>query len=297
MKKTIFIVFVFCLSSCLKLDSNLYNNDNTISEYMLEAYTGEQDFILEPSYDIPQNLIYQFSLGSQAKDESAATTIQAIYIGDVNKINTDTVILYCHGNKWHMDFYWQRAKLLAHVGGKNHYGVLLFDYRGFGLSEGEPTEEGMYADADACLAWLKLKGMNTNRLIIYGFSLGSAAACELTSKPRALIPTKLILEAPFGSAAVMVQDASQLNMPAEYFTNLKIDNAEEIKNIQQPFLWIHGLNDNFLSYKTHGELVFKNYAGLYSEKYLVSGADHGEVPKKMGFEKYLEVIDKFIKRN
>jgi alpha/beta superfamily hydrolase len=297
MKKIALIVLLFGLGSCLKLDSNLYNNDNTIKEYLLDNYTGDQDFILDAAYNIPSSLIYQFSLASKTPEESSAFNIQAIYIGDLNRINTDTVILYCHGNKWHMDFYWQRAKLLANTGGKNRFGVLMFDYRGFGLSEGEPTEEGMYADTKACLAWLKSKGLSDERLVMYGFSLGSAPACELTANPEVLKPDRIILEAPFGSAEVMVQDASQLNMPAAYFTDLKIDNAEEIKKVQQPFLWLHGLNDLFLNYKTHGEVVYKNYKGIFSRKTMVEAADHGEVPEKMGFEAYSKKLEAFITGN
>lgn len=280
----------------MKLDSNLFNNDNKIKEYQLDNYTGEQDFVLDDSYSIPQNLITLLSLASQADDETNGTTIKALYIGNPASIASDTVILYCHGNKWHMDFYWQRAKLLAHTNGKNRYGVMMMDYRGYGLSEGKPTENGMYADVDACMKWLKERGLSSDRLMIYGFSLGSASACELSAHVRTLRPSKLILEAPFGSAAIMVQDASQLNMPAEYFTNLKIDNAEEIKKVNQPFLWIHGTKDNFLNYKTHGEVVYKNYQGTYQTKHLVEGADHGEVPEKMGFDTYLKTLGEFIRR-
>lgn len=296
MKQLFALSILLSFSSCLKLDNNLYNADNSIKEYKLDNYTGEQDFILDQTYNIPQNFVTLISLDSQSPTESKSTNIKALYIGDDTKISTDTVILYCHGNKWHIDFYWQRAKLLAHVNGKNKYGVLMMDYRGYGLSEGKPTEDGMYADVDACMKWLKEKGLSDKRLIIYGFSLGSAAACELTANPRGLVPSKLILEAPFGSAAVMVQDASQLNMPADYFTDLKIDNAEEIKKVNQPFLWLHGLNDNFLNYKTHGEVVYKNYKGVYKTNFLVKGADHGEVPAKMGFQQYLEVLGAFIRK-
>ena len=280
----------------MKLDSNLFNNDNKIKEYKLDNYTGEQDFVLDDSYTIPQNQISLLSLSSQADDETNATNIKAVYIGDPARLSNDTVILYCHGNKWHMDFYWQRAKLLAHTNGKNTYGVMMMDYRGYGLSEGKPTEKGMYADVDACMKWLKERGLSSDRLIIYGFSLGSASACELSANVRTLRPSKLILEAPFGSSAIMVQDASQLNMPAEYFTDLKIDNAEEIKKVNQPFLWIHGTKDNFLNYKTHGEVVYKNYQGSYQTKYLVEGADHGEVPEKMGFDTYLKTLGEFIRK-
>lgn len=296
MRNFIYIAIIFFLSSCLKLDNNLYNQNNTIKAYQLDGYTGEQDFILDQSYAIPNSLISIFTLESQTPQEKSSTKIQAIYIGDMNKIAIDTVILYCHGNKWHMDFYWQRAKLLAHTNGKNRYGVLMMDYRGYGLSEGAPSEAGMYADVDACMKWLKEKGMINTRLIIYGFSMGTASATELCSKPKSLMPSKLMLEAPFSSAEVMAQDGARLNMPAAYFTDLKIDNAEEIKNVKQPLLWLHGLNDNFLNYKTHGEVVYKNYSGVYKTNYLVKDADHGEVPEKMGFEKYLEVLGEFIRR-
>lgn len=295
MKQLLFIAVTLFLSACLKLDNNLYNKAK-LSDYQLDNYTGEQDFLLDASYSIDANLINVFSLSSQAGGEKKATTIKALYIGNQAKINTDTVILYCHGNKWHMDFYWQRAKLLAHVNGKNRYGVLMMDYRGYGASDGSPTEEGMFADVDACMTWLKDRGLNSERLIIYGFSLGSAPATRLSSETRSLRPSKLILEAPFASSEVMVQDASRLNMPADYFTDLKIDNAEKIKQVNQAFLWLHGTNDNFLNYKTHGEVVYKNYRGTYQENYLIQNADHSEVPAKMGFEKYLAVIGNFIRK-
>jgi len=295
MNRILIIIIAFISASCLKLDSNMYNVSDKITEYKLDNYTGEQDFILDASYNLPAAYVTQFTLNSKNK-EGKDVEIYAIYIGDMAKIATDTVILYCHGNKWHMDFYWQRAKLLAHVNGKNRYGVLMMDYQGYGLSKGIAEEQAIYNDVSTCIDWLKLKGLTSGRLMMYGFSLGSAPACELTAHPGSLSPAKLILEAPFASAAVLEQDASQLNMPAEYFTDLKLDNAEEIKLVNQPFLWIHGDNDNFVGYKTHGQVVYNNYAGTYKEKFLVAGADHGEVPEKMGFEKYLEVAGTFIRR-
>jgi pimeloyl-ACP methyl ester carboxylesterase len=297
MRYTGFIACFFLLSSCLKLDTNLYNANNSIKEYALDNYNDVQDFRLDGSYDIPSNLVTVFTLSSRTKNENEPVNIKAMYIGNIQNIATDTVILYCHGNKWHMDFYWQRAKLLAHVNGKNRYGVMMMDYRGYGLSEGEPTEEGMYADVTACMQWLADRGLKGQRLVMYGFSMGSAPACKLTANLTVMPASKLILEAPFASAAVMVQDASQMNMPAEYFTRLQINNAEEVKKIEQPLLWLHGTNDNFLNYKTHGQLVFENYNGKYSEKFLVEGADHGEIPAKAGFEKYCQVLGKFIRSN
>jgi len=297
MKYFICLCVSIFFASCLKLNNNLYVNDDKIKAYQLENYKDPTSFSLDTSYAIAQNLISIFTLSSQADGESKPTSIKALYIGDLNRISTDTVILYCHGNNGNMDGYWQRAKLLANVNGKNHYGLLMMDYRGFGLSDGTPTENGIYADVDACMKWLKAKGMGNARLIIYGFSLGTAPACKLTAEPRTLTPSKIILEAPFSSAATMVQDATQLDVPAIDVTDLKIANSEEIKKVSQPFLWLHGLNDTFLNYKTHGQVVYDNFNGVYKEKYLVAGADHSEVPPKMGFATYLTVLGKFIRRN
>jgi fermentation-respiration switch protein FrsA (DUF1100 family) len=282
------------IAACQRLDSNLFNRTDKLTEYQLDDYTGEQDFILDATYDIPDSLVHIFSLQSQTADESASTTIYAIYIGEISQIATDTVILYCHGNKWHMDFYWQRAKLLAHTGGKNRHGVLMLDYRGYGMSDGEPTEEGLYADVDAAMKWLMQNGMNNDRLAIYGFSMGSAPATELCSKPRTLTPGWLLLEAPFASAAVMVEDGTQLAMPSSYLTNLEIDCAEEIKRCSQPLFWTHGLSDMFLSYTTHGQVVYNNHNGVYKESHPVEGADHGEVPAKTGFTEYCNSINSFL---
>jgi pimeloyl-ACP methyl ester carboxylesterase len=180
------------------------------------------------------------------------------------------------------------------VGGKNRYGVLMIDYRGFGLSSGTTTECGMYADVSAALDWLKSKGLTSDRLIMYGYSMGTAAAAKLTAEPGSLTPAKLLLHSPFASAEVMVQDGSGMALPGSFFTNLKIDVAEKIKHVQQPFLWIHGVQDDFLKIATHGEVVYKNYHGVYSEAHRIEGANHVTVEPTMGYENYLKVIGDFI---
>jgi fermentation-respiration switch protein FrsA (DUF1100 family) len=292
----IYITGIIILTSCFRLDDNLYNANSDITAYLLDEYDGEQDFVLGSAYKIPDNLVSIFTLESKLPSESSSTSIYAIYIGDINTISTDTVIMYCHGNKWHMDYYWQRAKLMAHAGGKNNYGVLMIDYRGYGLSEGKSTEEGLYADVDAGLAWLKSEGLTDDRLVIYGFSMGTAPACKLTGTPRTLTPSKLILEAPFASAEAMVQGASVLSLPSSFVTNLSINNAEEIKKVSEPFLWLHGTADDRNGFKDHGEVVYKNYKGTYKESIVINNGGHSDLPSLIGYQAYCEKLDQFIKR-
>lgn len=289
----LFLSIIISLSSCLRLDDNLYNQSK-LTEYKLDNYTGEVNFHLDYSYHIPDSLIHIFTLNSQASGEESATKIYAIYIGSLSRIATDTVIMYCHGNRDHMDFYWPRAKLLANTGGKNRFGVMMIDYRGFGMSEGKPTEDGLYADVDAALKWLSAEGLTNSRLVMYGFSMGSAPATKLTAEPRSLTPSKLMLEAPFANAETMVQDATALAMPGSFVTNLQINNAEEIRGVQQPFFWIHGINDSFLNINTHGQVVYDNYNGTYKEAHKIPGADHSTIQTTMGFESYLNAVKTFI---
>ncbi|MEJ7681321.1 MAG: hypothetical protein WKG06_26420 [Segetibacter sp.] len=108
------------LAACSRLDDNLFNpNTRKIATYTFDNYTGDVDFRLDASYKIPDSLIHLITLASKMEDEAGPTKIYGVYIGNINRVATDTVIMYCHGNKDHMDFYWPRAALLANTGGKN----------------------------------------------------------------------------------------------------------------------------------------------------------------------------------
>lgn len=295
MKTTIIILIALAFSSCIRLDDFFYNpNENPITEYLLDDYTGPTEFTLDTSYKIDKAKINLFQIPSDLNGD--VKNIYALYIGDISRIATDTVIMYCHGNKDHLDFYYPRTQLLANTGGKNRYGVMSIDYRGFGLSEGDPSEDALYADVNAALKWLKSKGLTSDRLIMYGFSMGTAPATELTATPVELNPAKLVLEAPFASAEVFVQDGAGLSIPGTYIVNLQINNAFEIQKVQVPFLWIHGRIDDFISMESHGEVVFANHTGV---KYAcrVPGANHSDCPVLLGYKEYLKMMEGFITGN
>ena len=132
------IVFLVLATGCDKrLDDFLFNNDDTITSYKLDDFEGPVSVDLSSQYFVPDNLINQFTFDIESEGENL--NVAAIYTGDINDIVTDTVILYCHGNRDHMDFYWPRQKLYSHLGNLGRFGVLMVDYPGFGLSEGKPT--------------------------------------------------------------------------------------------------------------------------------------------------------------
>jgi pimeloyl-ACP methyl ester carboxylesterase len=295
MKKILFITAILGLSiACRKrLDSFLFN-PSQIESYQLDAYQGELTLDLNGQYNVPDSLIHQMEWDVEL--EEGSSKMSAIYIGNIDDIATDTIILYCHGNKDHMDFYWPRQKLYAHTGGLGRYGVLMFDYPSFGLSEGKASEANLYRSTARAIQWLKDQGLENNRFVLFGFSLGSAAACEVAAHPDeyALAPSKLILEAPFASAEVMIQDAALLSMPGSFLVDLQIDNATEIRKISIPLLWIHGMDDSFLSVKSHGQPVYDNKLNGYKEAYLVPGGGHETTPFAAGYENYIARLASFM---
>ena len=293
MRYIILFVLIITLISCRKrLDGFLFNN-SAISVYQLDEYQGETSLDLPEGYDVPLSSIYEFRYAIDEKGEQL--DVHARYVGDTSTIDEDTIILYCHGNRDHMDYYWPRQKLLSHVGQFGRYGVLMFDFPGYGLSEGEPSEENMYSSTAGMIKWLKNKGLTSERLVMYGFSLGSAPVCEVTSTMKyPLRPHKIILEAPFASSEVMVQDASVVAMPGSFFTDAEINNADKVKLSDAPLLWMHGIDDNFLSIDTHGSIVYDRHDGPWKTDERVAGADHEGVPVFMGVAEYNASILDFM---
>lgn len=298
MKSRYFVLLVFLslfFTACFRLDSFLYEPE-AVDAYLLDQYTGPQEMKDELAFiRVPDSLIYQFSIPSANGNQ-----IYGIYIGNRDEMNQDTVILYCHGNSRNNENYWPRSKLLWYAMQKHgiHGGVLLFDYQGFGASEGEALEESLYEDTYAMYQWLLDGGADPGKMIIYGYSLGSAPATRLCYEHKDgfdMEVAKLILESPFASAEVFVQDATLLAIPGSFMVNLQINNAEEIKEVTQPFLWIHGIDDHYIPMKTHGQVVYDNYQGDKKESLLVPGARHSDVPAVYGIEKYADFIAEFIR--
>ncbi|MCC6392204.1 MAG: alpha/beta fold hydrolase, partial [Bryobacterales bacterium] len=106
---------------------------------------------------------------------------------------SEIATLFLHGNAGNVSHRGRSIRAITEAGSS----VLALDYRGYGKSEGSPSETGLYADADAAYDWLIGKGYDAARLILHGESLGTAVAVELASRRSS---RGLILEAPFPSA-------------------------------------------------------------------------------------------------
>lgn len=147
---------------------------------------------------------------------------------------TKGLILYFHGNRHSLERWGRYAPELVALG----YDVLLIDYRGYGKSEGKPTEAGLYLDAEAAYDWAKLNYPKTP-LIYYGRSLGTGVATYLASQH---LPHKLVLETPFDELKNVVPLYFRFMLHLIPLRHAFRSN-ERISGIDCPILIMHGTQD------------------------------------------------------
>ncbi len=148
-------------------------------------------------------------------------------------------LLFFHGNAGNLSDRYDWVQDLASLPAD----VFIIDYRGYGKSEGEPSEKGFYQDALGAYRYLvEERKVSPERLVIYGKSLGAAPACELAlRKPCA----GLILQAPFTNIAHMSSEVIPY-LPLRWFVRTKYDNLDKISKITAPKLIVHGARDRVI---------------------------------------------------
>ncbi len=188
-------------------------------------------------------------------------------------------IFYSHGNRKHLGRYWDRVELMWQLG----YNVMIYDYPGFGRSEGEPSEEGIYENAQAVLDVLPtMPEVDPARVWLFGYSLGGGPTYELAARAErgeTLAPLGVISEAAFCSIAALVQDGAFLDLPASYVANYEFDNCAKAATLTVPLLLIHGADDTFLVPR-HAEMLAASAPQAQLE--IVPGAEHSDIPLVAG---------------
>ena len=201
------------------------------------------------------------------------------------------VILYLHGQDATI------GKNLEHTERFHQFGwnVLVIDYRGFGASYGkeQPSEEKIYEDALAALKYLKSK-FASNKIFIYGHSLGGAVAIELAKHPDSSDTAGVIVESTFTS----ILDMSSLRyggllqaLPVSLLLTEKFDSLSKISSVKLPILFIHGDSDA----KVPCEMTETLYAASRETypKCIIKGAGH-ENCGSIGKVQYREHIVDFV---
>ena len=145
------------------------------------------------------------------------------------------VILFIHGNGGTIEHRAGKARVYIPAG----FGLLLLEYRGYGGNPGSPSEEGLYDDGRAALAFLAAHGIASAHVVLFGESLGTGVAVQLAVEQRA---AALVLEAPYSSIADVAQSHFPL-LPVWWLVRDRFDSVAKVGRVGVPLLVLHGERD------------------------------------------------------
>lgn len=177
-------------------------------------------------------------------------------------------MLYCHGNAGNLSC---RSEAIAAWQQAMGVSVLIFDYPGYGRSEGTPTEAACYAAADAAYDWLtRTMSVPPDRVLIYGGSLGGGVAVDLASRRphQALILVKTFTSVPDAAQALYPW------LPARWLVRNRFANLEKIGRCTRPVFIAHGTADTLIPFH-QGKHLF-NAASQPKRFLAMPGLDHND---------------------
>jgi fermentation-respiration switch protein FrsA (DUF1100 family) len=181
------------------------------------------------------------------------------------------VTLFLHGNAGNITYRSQRFREITAAGSS----VLMIDYRGYGKSTGRPSENGLYADAQAAYDYL-LKTIRPQDIVVHGESLGTAAAVDLASRHQC---GGVVLEAAFTAASDVAGTVLPVIGP---LLIRSFDSRRKIKRVQAPILFIHGSADHTIPMQL-GRALF-DAAPEPKSFWVIPGADHNDIVERAGPE-------------
>ena len=196
------------------------------------------------------------------------------------------VILFLHGNAGNISHRLDSIAIFRELG----LDTLIIDYRGYGQSQGKPSEQGTYLDAEA--AWHHLvndRGVAADRIIVFGRSLGGAVAAWLANQHT---PAALMIESSFSSALDMARKLYPF-MPVRLITRLEYPVSLYVSQLQCPLLVIHSRDDEIIPF-TMAEAIYDS--AMEPKSLLEIWGDHNN-----GFllsrDRYLSGINEFVQKN
>jgi len=189
--------------------------------------------------------------------------------------NARGAVVFCHGNAGNLGHRLATVRFLHRF----RLSALLFDYQGFGRSEGTPNEANTYQDAEA--AWRHLTttvGIPADRVLVWGRSLGAAVAVELASHHA---PAGLVLESAFSSLAD-VAGRHFFWLPARWLCRNAYDSASKVPGLTCPKLFFHSPQDEIIPFHLGRRLFdaaaepkrFVQIRGDHNSGFLVSEKDY-----------------------
>jgi len=231
---------------------------------------GQSRFIYEPDREMlgtPEKIALQYeNISFSAAD---GTRLCAWFVPADSSRGT---ILFCHGNAGNISHLLGTIEILNRL----RMDVFVFDYRGYGESGGEPSEQGTYLDAEA--AWKFLvdeRGIEASEIVVHGRSLGGAIATYLA---REHSPKALIVESAFTSIDDIAAKMYPF-LPVRLLCQFDYKTVDNISGVECPVLIIHSPDDDLVPFSQGEKLfgvanepkMFLEISGTHNDGYITSG--------------------------
>lgn len=193
-------------------------------------------------------------------------------------------VVFLHGNGGNLSLW---SEVIAGIR-RRGWSVLALDYRGYGLSSGSPSEEGIYRDADALLEhfWGRLHQPD-RRVVYWGRSLGGTVAAYMAARRP---PGGLVLEAPFYTARTLVS-GNPVMWFLTFFMSYRFETAEFLRGYTGPTLVVHGDTDRIVPL-SHGRRVFDGLTGP-KRMVVIPGAGHNDL-HLVRSDLYWAALERFV---
>jgi uncharacterized protein len=216
------------------------------------------------------------------------TRLNGLFIESPSQPEVATIVFF-HGNGGNIG----NVKWLGQRFAKQGFDVLLFDYRGYGASEGVAgNESDLYADGDAAVAFvIKEEGARPERIVLYGQSLGTAVVADVASRGKF---AAVVLESGFSSASSVAAKALPwLPRWLHFLGKNRFESARKLASVRSPILITHG--DPDLTIPTNeAQLLFAS-ANEPKKLLIIPGAGH--VVFGSAGESYLNQVEQFIRQS
>ena len=195
------------------------------------------------------------------------------------------VLLFMHGNAGNVSHRLASIELFHALG----LDVMIFDYRGYGRSEGSPTERGTYRDARAAWDTLLARGIPPGRIVLFGRSLGGPIAATLATE---VAPAGLIVESTFTSAADLAASLYPW-LPARALLRHRYDTRDRLRERTCPLLIVHSEEDELIPY-SHSLALYADarepkslltIAGMHASGFFTTGESY-----RKGLDDFLSTI-------
>jgi len=222
--------------------------------------------------------------------------------GNEEETRSASTLLFCHANAGNIGLRLPNFQQLIE---RLHMNVLALDYRGFGRSEGTPSEEGLIEDALTAWRWLRQASesgrIDGNRLFVFGRSLGGAVSIALAStlgqRGEGPAPQGLILENTFTSISAVVDAMFPLiaiESLKKRFLRLSWESIERVGGLEVPMLFLVGEKDEMIPPSHSRALCAKAQNSRLLRNVVFPDGQHNDTWEKGG-EKYWEVFGEFLK--